>query len=542
MTSRRQLLEQTLASSLACAAGPLAAVSAQATVVPGMPGTLGRTALVIGNDRYRHNPLNNASNDARSVAALLTQAGFAIDLKLNATQQQMNDAIDAFGQAMAERSVGTGLFFYAGHAAQLDWRNYMLPVDGNVEALGDIRKQCVDLGRLIDRLGRTKGKTALIFLDACRDDPFGPRVRPPQKGMNLYDAPAGTLLAFATRPGRVAVEVVGSRNGLYTEHLVRELAVKGVALEAALKRVRTNVAEASGGEQVPCESTSLENDVYLFPAPKLSAAELERRAVEELETWNRIKTSQDPAAWAGYLKRYPNGTFAEAAEVRHQELLAQVLARKKAAARAPAPLPAPQRPPALLLGATHPVPARFKGSGNPNSAGSYPFRPIWTPGDEFVFQDRHLHSDALEHTFRLVVKRVDVAANRVEYGNGTLLDLMGNLIQDQQHRFPVPNQVNPAELQVGRKWSSRFQQIGTTSGSGEYDFRIVRRENVKVPAGEFSAFKVVGDGSFMGPFLSNRGVRMTRWMVPGVNVAVRQEFLHNAVARVLVSARQAVSA
>ncbi len=538
MTSRRQLLKQTLVSSAAWAGAPLTVLWAQATVGPSAPG---RTALVIGNDRYRHNPLNNAANDARSVATLLTQAGFAVELKLNATQVQMTDAIDAFGQAMAERSVGTGLFFYAGHAAQLDWRNYMLPVDGNVEAVGDIRKQCVDLSRLIDRLGRAKGKTALIFLDACRDDPFGPRVRPTQKGMGPYDAPAGTLLAFATSPGRVAVEQVGSRNGLYTEHLVRELAVKGVPLEAALKRVRTNVVEASGGEQVPWESTSLESDVYLFPAPKLSQAELERQFVEELETWNRIKASSNPAAWAGYLKRFPNGKFAEAAQVRQQELLAQALARKKAAARTPARRPAPQRPPALLLGAKHPVPARFKGSGNPNSAGSYPFRPVWTPGDEYVFNDRHLHSDSLLQTFRLVVKRVDIANNRVEYNNGTLLDLMGNLIQDRQQRFPVPNQVNPAELQVGRKWSSRFRQSGVVSGTGEYDFRIVRREIVKVPAGEFSAFRITGDGSFMGPFRPNRGVQMTRWMVPGLNVAVRQEFLHTALARVLVSARQAVS-
>ena len=554
MTSRRELLKHSLAASAAWAGAPLAALSAQATIVPGASGTTGtsgttgRTALVIGNDRYRHNPLNNATNDARSMAELLGRAGFAVDLRLNATQAQMKGAIQAFGQAMSDRSVGTGLFFYAGHAAQLDWRNYMLPVDGNVEAPGDIRNQCVDLKLLIDTLGRTKGKTGLIFLDACRDDPFGPRVRAPLKGIGPYDAPAGTLLAFGTAPGRVAVEVVGSRNGLYTEHLVRELAVKGVSLEAALKRVRTNVVDASGGAQVPWESTSLDSDVYLFPAPKLSAAELERQAVEELETWNRIKASLNPADWAGYLKRYPTGRFAEAAQVRHQELLAQVQERRAAATRAPAPAPAsiprpaPQRAPALLLGATRPVPARFKGSGNPNSAGSYPFRPIWTPGDEFVFHDRHLHSNTLQQTIRLVVKRVDIAANRVEYANGTVIDLMGNLIQDRQHRYPVPNQVNPAELQVGRKWSSRFQQIGTTSGSGEYDFRIVRRENVKVPAGEFSAFKIVGDGSFMGPFLSNRGVQMTRWMVPGVNVAVRQEFLHNALARVLVSARQAVSA
>jgi uncharacterized caspase-like protein len=74
----------------------------------------------------------------------------------------------------------------------------------------------------------------------------------------------------------VALEVSGSTNGLYTEQLLRELAVKGVRVEDALKRVRLNVRVASRGAQVPWESTSLESDVYLFPRPVLSAADLER--------------------------------------------------------------------------------------------------------------------------------------------------------------------------------------------------------------------------------------------------------------------------
>ena len=230
-----------------------------------------------------------------------------------------------------------------------------------------------------------------------------------------------------------------------------------------------------------------------------------------------------------------HSTRAQAAQARWRELLAH----KSVAARAPAP---PPRAPALLLGPKLAVPARFKGSGNPNSAGSYHFRPVWTPGDEFFFHELALHSNALLRKIKVTVKRVAVADNLVEYTNGTLIDLMGSVIRDGNQRFDIPNQVNPAELQVGRKWSSRFQQSGVAVGAGEYEFRITGREVVKVPAGEFSAFKIRGDGWFMGPFGGNRGVQMTRWMVPGLNVAVRQEFLHAGLARVLVSARQAVSA
>src|SRR5262249_18616411 len=148
------------------------------------------------------------------------------------------------------------------------------------------------------------------------------RFRPPQKGMSQYDAPPGTLLAFATAPGRVAIEVVGRPNGLYTENLLRELAVKGVRVEDALKRVRLNVGLASKGMQIPWESTSLENDVFLFTPPRRSEAELEAEARQELELWGQIKSSKKLDDWVTYLRQFPNGQFSEVAQVRVRTLLA----------------------------------------------------------------------------------------------------------------------------------------------------------------------------------------------------------------------------
>lgn len=404
MSSRRSLLQQSLAASVALAALPRAAV---ATVVPSLPT---RRALVIGNDRYAQNPLDNAGNDARAMSALLTQAGFKVELRVDATLAQMSAAIDAFGKAAAERDVGTTLFYYAGHAAQLNWHNFLLPVDSQVNSAADVARQCVDLERLLGRLRRVKGKTSLIIIDACRNDPFGARFRLPEKGISQYDAPAGSLLAYATAPGRVALELPGSTNGLYTQHLVRELSVKGVRIEDALKRVRLNVRLASNDAQVPWESTSLESDVYLFPTKVLSEAELERRFREEYAAWSRIKASSDPNDWIDYLRRYPDGKFAEAAQARVRILLAG-----KAAAPAAASTGRPPTAPGpLVLGPRIAVPARFKGSGNPNSAGTYAFRPVWTPGDEYLFHELDIFSNVVQHQYRAVVKRVDLAGNRVE--------------------------------------------------------------------------------------------------------------------------------
>jgi hypothetical protein len=303
-----------------------------------------------------------------------------------------------------------------------------------------------------------------------------------------------------------------------------------VRLEDALKRVRLNVRLASNGKQVPWESTSLEDDVYLFPVQPLSEAELERQLREEYELWTRIKGSSKLDDWVGYLKRFPNGKFAEVAQARMRRLLAS---------REPAPpASAAGRPAALLLGPTLKVPARFKGSGNPNSSGTYAFRPVWTPGDVYVFDVLDLYSSVVQHKHTAVVKRVDVAGNRVEFADGSVVDLMGGALRDgSRQRYEPAIQINPVELQVGRKWASRFEQTGAVSGAGEYAFRITRREPVKVPAGEFSAFRIEGIGSFKANHL-----RLTRWVVPGINLAVRQENRQSGSARVLVSARQAVSA
>lgn len=528
MASRRYVLKQSVLASMAWAGTPMAALG---NIVQ---GSRRRAALVIGNQRYRHNPLWFAVNDARAMGNLLTEAGFAVDLKLDATREQMSRGIEAFGRAAAGSDVDTLLFYYAGHAAQLDWRNYLLPVDGNVEAAGDIRKQCIDLAVLLDAVARAKGKTALIILDSCRDDPFGPRFRPSQKGLSQYDAPPGTLLAFATAPGRVAIEIEGSTNAIYTQHLLRELAVKGVSIENALKRVRLNVRFASNGLQVPWESTSLESDVYLFPPPPRSEAEIERELREEIEVWSRIKGSKKVDDWTAYLRRFPNGRFGEVAQLRLRSLLAS--AEKKARPAAAA------KPAALQLGPKLPVPSRFQRSDNPNSAGTYPVQPVWTPGDEYFFHEVDLYSGVIQDKYRIAVKRVDLANNRVELSNA-LIDLTGGVLREgNSHRYDTPIQINPAELQVGRKWTSHFQRTGISPGAGNYEFRITGREMIEVPAGKFFAFRIEATGWLPGRFSPSRRAEFTRWVVPGINFAVRRENRKAGLAYVLVSARQAVAA
>lgn len=544
LLERRRLLIRSWASSLPLLNGVAGMQPARANVVQSAPAKI---ALVIGNQTYRQSPLRSAGNDARAMSALLTDAGFKVDLRIDASLRQMAEAIEQLGSAAAGRAVGLSVFYFAGHAAQLDWRNYLLPVDGIVESARDIRKQCIDLGLLLEQLGRVKGKNSIIILDACRDDPFGHRFRAPQKGMSPYDAPAGTLLAFATAPGRVAIEPRGQDHGLYTRHLLRELAVRGVRVEDAFKRVRLNVRLASRGQQVPWESTSLESDVFLFQSRKPSEAELEQQLREELQTWDSIKHSKRLPDWTGFLQRFPNGRFSEAAQVRVRRMLAAV--EPKAASNVGAAVPGASGGAGglgtsaalpLRLGPGLPVPAALRRGRNPNSAGVFEFRPVWTPGDVYAFEERDLYSGVVQRRYTMTVRRVEAGGERVELGSGTLLNSMGAALREGRLRhFELPIEVNPAQLQVGRRWASRYRQSGSPTGEGEYDFVITGREPVSVPAGEFSAFKIEGTGWFSGPGTASRRTVLNRWLVPGINLPIRQEFRHFGAAHVMVSAKQA---
>ncbi len=216
------------------------------------------------------------------------------------------------------------VFYYAGHGAQLEWRNYLLPVDAVVQKQEDMKQRCVDLGLLLGQLSAAKDKTFVIILDACRNNPFGSAYRPEQKGLSQFDAPVGSLLAYATSPGNVASDGEG-QNGLYTENLVRELGKRGTRIEDALKRVRLNVRLASHGEQIPWETTSLEGEVFIFNEgrKKLSETELEQLVEADVTEWARIKSSTNVDDWVSYLRTFPNGRFAEIAQMRLTRLLAE---------------------------------------------------------------------------------------------------------------------------------------------------------------------------------------------------------------------------
>ena len=282
-----------------------------------------RVALVIGNSLYPKAPLANPAKDARDMTSLLRQAGFVVEQHLDTSKGQLTEAVARFGATIKDPKVKFALFYYAGHGLQQDWRNYLVPISADIRSAADVRNKTVDVSELLAYMEQATGRSFLVILDACRDDPFAGAYRPPAKGLSQFDAPVGSLLAYATSPGSVAQDSDGE-NGLYTSNLLREFAVRGARLEDAFKRVRLNVRLASNGQQVPWESTSLEEDVYLFPSRRaaLTDAEQDQQLEQEIGSWMRVRATNDVQQLANFIREYPSGSVSELAQSRLNRLLA----------------------------------------------------------------------------------------------------------------------------------------------------------------------------------------------------------------------------
>jgi hypothetical protein len=481
-----------------------------------------RLALVIGNSAYLDAPLLNPVNDARAMAGLLDQAGFTVSSHLNATRTDMRAAIERFAADVRKSETRQVVFYFAGHGAQLDWRNYLLPVDARAESATQLRQTCIDLNQLIGELGASKGKTFIIMLDACRNNPFGRSYQPEQRGLSQFDAPVGSLLAYATSPGNVAADGSG-QNGLYTENLLRELSVHGARIEDALKRVRLNVRLASGGTQIPWETTSLENDVYIFSdgQRKLSEAEQEKLVEEDLAEWMRVKGSGKVDDYAGYLRKFPNGRFAEIVQGRLAQLLAE---QERSRPQVSSANDGTNGAPTIRLGPGLPVPVFMAPTNNPYSAGSYPLGRKYAAGDTATFRLSDTITGVEKRVYTVRVTKVDRAADRVEYDDGrAITDLMGNSLKLGPREFTAPIQNNPAELQIGKKWTGvgRLTVKGTTSDF-YYDYVVARRETITVPAGTFDTFAIEAEGwnRTFGDKL-----KQTLWVVPGLNFFIRRDYV-----------------
>jgi hypothetical protein len=285
-----------------------------------------RVALVIGNSAYQNaNRLANPLNDAEDMAATLRELGFELvgdRAHVNRTADQMKQLILDFGDKLAN-SGGVGLFYYAGHGVQSQGHNYLIPVEADILREKTLEFAAVDVNRVLAEMDEAGNGFNIVILDACRSNPFTRSWRDSGQGLAQVNAPEGTLIAYATSPGKVAGDGKG-RNGIFTAELLKQIRKPGVTIEEMFKDVRSHVRAATNNAQTPWEASSLVGS-FRFAAPidkpsdepdSVPIGTKAGASASELSYWDSIKNSTNPEDYRDYLKRYPGGLFSDLARRR----------------------------------------------------------------------------------------------------------------------------------------------------------------------------------------------------------------------------------
>ena len=256
-----------------------------------------RVAFVVGNGAYKNvTPLPNPTIDAKAMAGVLRNAGFDVVEGINLSRDKMTERLLEFGKKTQGADIA--VFFYAGHGIAVDGVNYLLPVDADIKSEMDVK-----LGNAINvdlKLDQTMNdaKVKLVFLDACRDNPFAEKVKTGATsrsvsvpvGLAEMKSGEGTLIAFATAPGRTALDGREGTNSPFTRALIANITQPGVEIEQAMKQVRSQVKEETNQGQTPWGNTNLTGAVFLNPVAAPAGAPTAVAANTPASMWSKGST------------------------------------------------------------------------------------------------------------------------------------------------------------------------------------------------------------------------------------------------------------
>jgi hypothetical protein len=306
-----------------------------------------RVALVIGNSAYemRGWALTNPANDARLIAGVLEDLEFDVDLRTDVTLEEIEEAFAAHGERLTRAGEdAVGLVYYAGHAIQSQGRNYLLPVDQEIQSEQDVWRKGAQLSLAMEYIALSENQINFIILDACRNNPLPSTARGAPNGLAQSQRTGGVLVAYATAPGQTATDGDGT-NSPFTQALADLLPTPGLPAELLFKRVGDRVLTLTGRVQQPWYESGLSGEDFCFAGcafptseartlPPATPAAPEITVDPEELLWEVTELVGTGDSLSIYLDRYPNGRHAADARGRLEALAAQT---RRTAPAAPAP-------------------------------------------------------------------------------------------------------------------------------------------------------------------------------------------------------------
>lgn len=217
------------------------------------------------------------------------------------------------------------MFFYAGHGLQVDGTNFLAPIDARITSEHDLDFEALRLD-IILRPMEKESRVSLVFLDACRDNPFldnlvrslGVRGGSLERGLaRVSNISIGTFIGFATEPGSVALDGDGEHSP-FTSAMLDHMDSPGLDVEIMMRRVRDDVVRATQSRQIPWSHSSLLGRGFVFKDVIPEPQPVEPSTADhllELAYWDSVRDSKTVELLQSYLDQYPNGKFASLAHI-----------------------------------------------------------------------------------------------------------------------------------------------------------------------------------------------------------------------------------
>lgn len=312
-----------------------------------------RVALVIGNSAYPTAPLKNPRNDAEAFSEKLMAVypAFDVTVALDVGRDAMEDALERFEAKLG--NCDTALLFFAGHGLQVKGTNFLMPVDADIRQEIHLRRRAFSLNEVLDIMGRRVRQSSLVFLDACRDNPFARSLLAglpddergrflTRSGLAEVRAGAGSFVAFATAPDNVALDGAG-QNSPFTSALLKHMEAPGASINDVMIAVRRDVLKVTGGRQEPWDQSSLRTrfcfhnvearvtpeeklepasqvqaEPQSAPAPEFSDVAIFEKAA--MKHWEAVEATTDPKRLHEFLAEYGTSRMGKLAREALQRL------------------------------------------------------------------------------------------------------------------------------------------------------------------------------------------------------------------------------
>jgi hypothetical protein len=237
-------------------------------------------ALIVGIEKYRDLPAPpGALADAQRFKKLVSET-------FGVPPDQIIEAVDTHaGKSDIEKHLGAlgkrvragdrVYFFFSGHGAPdaSNGTSYLVPYDGDPSAL---EESALPLATVLDKLGKTKAKEVIAFVDSCFSGSGGRSVlpagaRPLVKLKEVQPSAASVMLFSAASGAEISGPNETGKGGVFSDYLVEGLGTGRadmdgdgqISLKELADWVKPRVsreAQKAGRTQTPNVATSAEQD------------------------------------------------------------------------------------------------------------------------------------------------------------------------------------------------------------------------------------------------------------------------------------------